>query len=222
MNPVVLHYAPDNASLCVRLALEFSGRPYVTSLVDRGNGGLLTPDHLARHPGGQIPVLDTPDGPVFETAAILLWLADATPGKLFPAVGDPARAGALSWLFWLSNTLHPTLRTLFYPDRYLPAAPSSLRHAARHRIGDHLTVLEERWTPDHLLHMCYLAPMLRWPALYGGPTEWFDLARWPRLHRFAQVFEQAPPALRATTAEGLGRTPFSAPQPAAPPEGHPT
>ena len=31
----VLHYAPDNASLAVRLALEELGVPYRTALVDR-------------------------------------------------------------------------------------------------------------------------------------------------------------------------------------------
>ena len=30
-----LHYAPDNASLCIRLALEELGLPYETVLVDR-------------------------------------------------------------------------------------------------------------------------------------------------------------------------------------------
>jgi len=33
--PYLLHYAPDNASLIVRLALEDLGVPYTTTLVDR-------------------------------------------------------------------------------------------------------------------------------------------------------------------------------------------
>ena len=221
MESLRLHYAPDNASLCVRLALEFAGIPYTTALVDRSAAGQRQPAYLALNPAGLIPVLETPDGPVFETGAILLWLADRTPGRLFPAPQAADRGTALSWLFWMANTLHPTLRNLFYPDQYLPAAPASLRHAARHRIATHLDLLEDRWSPDHVLLMCYLAPMLRWPALYGGPTDWYDLARWPRLHLFTQVFEAMPASLRACTAEGLGPTPFSAPQPANPPEGRP-
>ena len=221
MESLRLHYAPDNASLCVRLALEFAGLPYATALVDRANADHRKPAYLALNPAGLIPALETPHGPVFETGAILLWLADRHPGSLFPAPDSPARGHALSWLMWMANTLHPTLRTLFYPDQYLPAAPASLRHAARHRLATHLDLLEAEWSPDHVLQMCYLAPMLRWPALYGGATDWYDLGHWPRLHRFAQVFEAMPAARRAAAAEGLGPTPFSAPHPANPPEGRP-
>lgn len=219
MTALTLHYAPDNASLCVRLALEWLREPYVTSLVDRSRNGQKSPDYLELNPHGLIPALETPNGPMFETGAILLWLADRHPGKVFPAVGDPKRAAALSWLFWLSNTLHPALRMLFYPDKYLPAAPSSLRHATRFQIVGHLDRLEAHWTADHLLHFCYLAPMLRWPAIYGGSTAGYDLAHWPRLHRFAQVFEDTATVRRVARAEGLGATPFSAPTLPTPPEG---
>ncbi|MCF7697918.1 glutathione S-transferase family protein [Loktanella sp. M215] len=222
MESLRLHYAPDNASLCVRLALEFAGQDYSTVLVDRTRNAQRDPDYLALNPAGLIPALETPSGPIFETGAILLWLADRHPGSLCPAPDDAARGQALSWLFWLSNTLHATLRTLFYPEQYLPAAPASLRHAARHRAATHLDLLERHWVPDHVLHMCYLAPLLRWPALYGGPTDWYDLRHWPRLHRFAQVFEESAPALRAARAEGLGPTPFSAPVLPDPPEGSAT
>ncbi len=222
MESLRLHYAHDNASLCVRLALEFGGINYSTALVDRSTNAQSQPSYRALNPAGLIPTLETPDGPIFETAAILLWIADTSSGRLFPEPINAARGSALSWLFWLSNTLHPTLGTLFHPDKYLPAAPSSLRHAARHRIATHLDLLEARWTPDHILHMCYLAPMLRWPALYGGPTGWYNLTHWPRLYRFAQIFEQSSPAQRAATAEGLGQTPFSAPQLPNPPEGSAT
>ena len=222
MESVCLHYAPDNASLCVRLALEFANRPDRTALVNRAAAGQRSASYLQLNPAGLIPALETPSGPIFETGAILLWLADSAPGTLMPAPDAPGRGAALSWLFWMSNTLHPTLRTLFYPEQYLPAAPSSLRHAAKHRLASHLDLLEAEWSPDHVAQMCYLAPMLRWPALYGGPAGWYDLGNWPRLHLFAQVFEQMPATKRAAAAEGLGATPFSAPHHPIPPEGSPT
>ena len=80
----VLHYAPDNASLIIRAALEVRGLPYATQLVDRGTQEQSTPAYRALNPNGLIPVLETPQGPVFETGAILLWLAD-THGGLGPA-----------------------------------------------------------------------------------------------------------------------------------------
>ena len=110
--PLRLHYAPDNASLIVRLALEELGLPYVTHLVDRQARAQQAPRYLRLNPNGTIPVLETPHGAMFETAAILLWLSDTT-GKLAPKPQDPLRGPFLKWLFWCSNTLHTDLRSYF-------------------------------------------------------------------------------------------------------------
>ncbi len=217
--PYRLHYAPDNASLCVRLALEEIGIPFEAVLVDRKAKAQRSPEYLALNPNGLIPVLETPDGTLFETAAILLWLADRH-NALFPAVGDPERADALKWLFWLSNTLHPALRMLFYAKKYAKDA-DGLRDATKARLIGLLDILADGpdLTPPSVL-ACYVAPMLRWLALYpSGETDWFDLTRWPSLHRFAQAMDTRTATLSAVTAEGLGPTPFSAPSYPNPPEG---
>lgn len=222
--PLRLHYAPDNASLCVRLALCETGTPFETVLVDRAAGGQRTPEYLALNPNGLIPTLEAPGGPIFETAAILLWLADRS-GGLMAAPDAAGRGSDLAWLFWLSNTLHPALRMVFYPDKYLASDPAAIRAATRVLIGAHLDVLSSGKHTDWLgrdgpsIHACYLAPMLRWLALYGGEPDWFDLSRWPRLLDFAQRFEKRPAALTCARAEGLGPTPFSAPSAPCPPEG---
>ena len=52
-----LHYAPDNASLVIRLALEELGIPYDTVLVDRRSGQQKSAGYLALNPNGLIPVL---------------------------------------------------------------------------------------------------------------------------------------------------------------------
>lgn len=219
-----LHYAPDNASLCVRLALEERGIAYDTVLVDRRTKAQKSPAYLAMNPNGLIPVLETPHGPMFETGAILLWLSDRF-GGLMPAADDPARAHAVQWLFWLANTLHPTARMLFYPDQYCEGDAEAMRRTTRQRLSQQLNVLEQArhadWidTNDATAQGCYLAPLLRWFALYGGATDWFDLQHWPRLMAFAKRAELRPAAQIVAVAEGLGATPFSAPVPCNPPEG---
>ena len=55
-----LHYAPDNASLIIRLALEEIGVPYETVLVDRRSRAQDTTAYRALNPAGLIPVLETP------------------------------------------------------------------------------------------------------------------------------------------------------------------
>jgi hypothetical protein len=71
-----LHYAPDNASLIIRLTLEEMGLPYQAVLVDRHSRAQKGAPYLALNPHGRIPVLETPEGAIYETGAILLWLAD--------------------------------------------------------------------------------------------------------------------------------------------------
>ncbi|MDX8351236.1 glutathione S-transferase family protein [Cognatiyoonia sp. IB215182] len=219
-----LHYAPDNASLCVRIALEELGSPYQTVLVDRSKQAQRSEAYLALNPNGLIPVLETPHGPVFETAAILLWLSD-TAEQLMPPPDSPDRAHALQWLFWLSNTLHGTQRMLFYPDQYTTGEVEPLRAATRRRLVDKLDLLNDAkhasWidADEGTAQGCYLGPLLRWCAIYGGSPDWFDLARWPRLLKFAERIEKRQAVQRAASAEGLGAKPFSAPQPCDPPEG---
>ncbi len=65
----ILHHAPRYASLVVRLALEEPGLPYPRALVDHGRC------HAAI-PCGLIPALEPPQGPLFENAAIPLWLSE--------------------------------------------------------------------------------------------------------------------------------------------------
>lgn len=219
-----LHYAPDNASLCVRLALEELGLAYETTLVDRRMDAQKSDAYLALNPNGLIPVLETSQGPLFETAAILFWLAE-NQERLIAPVGSPARMHDIQWMIWLANTLHPTLRMAFYPRQYADGDPEPTHRMAAQRLTAHLDVISEATSAGWLvsaepsIHACYLGPMLRWAALYGGGDAWFTLARWPRLAAFAKRFEARDSVLAAAAAEGLGPTPFSNPQPCNPPKG---
>lgn len=219
-----LHHAPDNASLIIRIALEELGLPFETRLVDRAVSAQKSPAYRALNPRGQIPVLETPDGPIFETAAILLWLTEQT-GALAPPPGSPQRGAFLAWLFALSNGLHTDLRRMFYTARYVGADPDSIathRTLTVARIGEALDRLEELararhgWFCADTPSVCdiYLAVMLRWMAIYPeGETGWFRLARWPALETLAARLEARPSVQRAARADGLGPAPLTRPEP---------
>lgn len=228
-----LHYAPDNASLIIRLALEELGQPYETVLVDRRRQGHKSPDYLRLNPQGLIPVLETPDGPIFETGAILLWLADRH-AALAPPVGDPARAPFLKWLFFTANTVHVAMRMTFYPDQYIGPDPTRQQVLCAHMQGmlpQHLDALDNMaaqrpgWfgaAQPSVLDF-YVACLLRWMVLYPkGGSGWFDLSKWPHLQAMAARLEPCGSVQSAIHAEGLGSAPFTAPQYARPPEGSAT
>ena len=229
-----LHYAPDNASLVIRLALEELGVPYEALLVDRKIRAQHSDAYRALNPNGLIPVLETPQGPIFETAAVLLWLADQH-AALAPAVNSDQRGGFLKWLFFTSNTLHADLRMLFYPETYIGpdlAQQQQLRKTLRQRLHGHLIKLEAAaadrpsWLGGEDLSVLdlYLACQLRWMALYptGCDRSWFVLMKYPHLYALCAGLELRASVTAARAAEGLGPTSFTSPTPATPPEGSAT
>ncbi|MBD3662474.1 glutathione S-transferase family protein [Sulfitobacter aestuariivivens] len=228
----VLHYAPDNASLVIRLALEHRGIPYTGQLVDRASRAQESATYRALNPNGLIPVLQTPQGPLFETGAILLWLADKH-GQLGPGPHDPDRGAFLKWLFFLSNTIHPALRMLFYPDKYIAPdhkeALSVGAEAGVHQSFKTLDAVAAENPPFLGAHHptvldFYSAGTLRWPALYPKDRNrgWFRLTNYPALHDLCARLESLPCTAALQKAEGLGMTPFTAPKPPNPPEGSAT
>ncbi len=227
--PYSLHYAPDNASLVIRLVLEEMSLPYDTVLVDRRQNAQDSAAYRALNPNGLIPVLETDQGPIFETAAILLWLADRQ-GKLAPTPDSPDRAAFLKWLFFASNTLHADMRLLFYAEKYIDGIDAeALRAGVRPRLRTHLGVLDAlaRTDPTWLspagpsVLSYYIACMMRWLALYPASTDrsWYQLSDTPYLQSILMQLEMRPATRAAIAAEGLGATPFTAPTYANPPEG---
>lgn len=217
-----LHYSPDSASMAVRFLLEELGLPYSLTHVDRTRGDNRQPDYLARQPFGLVPALDTDQGTLFETAAILLWLADRHPeARLAPAPADPARGAFLTALFFTSTNLHVNLLHLFYGDRPAgEAAAAEVIARARARIATCLTVLETRAAeaPDWLapgratLLGYYLAMLLRWLGSFAeGDPRRVHLADYPALHRLCADLETRAAAQMVAADEGLGALPFTAP-----------
>ncbi|MEM8654862.1 MAG: glutathione S-transferase family protein [Pseudomonadota bacterium] len=223
----VLHYAPDNASLIVRLALELLNAPYTTVLVDRTRQEQRSAPYRKLNPNGLIPTLETPQGPLFETGAILLWLVDRH-GALGAQAHDTDRADFLKWLFFCANTVHPHMQLLFYPGKLVGPDPVLQQHVTtgvQELLIQDLTTLDTAagrvfGADDPTVIDLYLACMLRWCAIYGpNDRAWFDLARWPALTHICQTMDQSPATSAAQTAEGLGTTPFTAPRRPNPPEG---
>ncbi len=224
----LLHYAPDNASLIIRLVLEEAGLPYQTALVDRKARRDDSDEYRNVAPTGLIPALETPQGVLFETAAILLWLCDRH--GLGPVEAAPARISLLKWLFFLSNTLHADLRQLFYPQYYVPADAKDVHHSlVSARLQRHFALVDQaaaempgHFTPGGILAP-YAACLMRWSVLYPeGQLPWFVLKDYSTLAQMAERLEARPATQHLIRAEGLGPTPFTAPSLASPPEGSAT
>lgn len=220
-----LHYAPDNASLIIRLVMDGAGLPYRTVLVNRALRQQDSPSYRALNPTGLIPTLETPQGPISETGAILLWLADTH--RLGPEPAETDRPVFLKWLFFLSNTAHADLRQIFYPHQYAPveahAGHLEIMAARMQRNFGLLDAAAARhprlFAPATPLGV-YTIALTRWAALYPvDAPRWMDLAAYPSLAALARTQEARVETRVVARAEGLGPHPFTRPEQPNPPEG---
>jgi glutathione S-transferase len=103
-------------------ALEELALPY--RRIDAGGdfGGLDRPDYLALNPHGRVPTLCDGEVVVWESDAIVRYLAALYgAGTLWP-VDPAARAAADQWMTWASASLYPDWIRLFWRLVRTPAA----------------------------------------------------------------------------------------------------
>ncbi|MEW5849476.1 MAG: glutathione S-transferase family protein [Myxococcota bacterium] len=117
-----LYYAPQTRSTRPRWLLEELGVPYELQRVDLKAGEHKKPDYLKLNPMGFMPTLVDGEMPIFESAAIILHLADKFPEKeLAPPVGSPERAAYYQWILFGMATFEPAVydlhkHTVLFPE----------------------------------------------------------------------------------------------------------
>lgn len=218
-----LHAIPDLSSFIVHLVLEELGQPYTLQTHDFDTADLNSPAFRTVSPFGKIPAMETPDGPMFETAAITLWLADRHGSTLAPASTAPDRAEFLSWFFFNTFSLHTGMMSLVYPNRLGGEDMSyPVSQTAHTRLMSELAVLNAmiahrnpRWlSPDHPSILTYhLAVLMRWMKAFAKfPEHAIDSTKFPAIHAILCGMETRPAAIRAAADEGLTGTFFSNPE----------
>lgn len=120
-----LYYWPTPNGWKISIMLEECGLPYTTHLVNIGKGEQFAPDFLRISPNNRMPAIvdQAPaDGgapiPVFESGAILLYLAEKT-GQFLPK-DLRGRQMALQWLFWQMGGLGPMAGQNHHFNRFAP------------------------------------------------------------------------------------------------------
>src|SRR6266478_5811706 len=111
-----LHYAPTPNGWKISIMLEELGLPYTVIPIDIRAGDQFKPDFLAISPNNRIPAIvdrAPADGgepfSVFETGAILIYLADKT-GRFLPA-DMRGRSRVVQWVMWQMSGLGRVLDT---------------------------------------------------------------------------------------------------------------
>lgn len=108
--------APTPNGHKLHIMLEECGLEYELNRISFGDGDQFKPGFLAISPNNKIPAIMDEDGPdgepvsVFESGAILIYLAEKT-GKFLPdTAADPrGRLAVLEWLMWQMGGVGPML-----------------------------------------------------------------------------------------------------------------
>lgn len=216
-----LHGIADWGSQVIRMALEEIGAPYQFRDLDFEAGDLTSPAYLALNPFGRLPVLETPDGALFETGAILQYLSEKHQA-LAPAAGDGERARFLVWLTFVVNQLHPTVMTLVHPERPGGEEVSKqISSVTRRELQRQMAALDAEvargawWltAARPSIVSLYVLMLLRWAASFAAhPEDAVRASDFPALFALAEAMEQIPAVLRVMAAEGLSGSAFSDPQ----------
>ncbi len=161
----------EHAGRPIRVAwtLEELGEPYELTTMSREES--RGEEHLARHPLGRVPVLESEDGLVFESAAICLYLADLHPeAGLVPDVGTHDRALVYQWtVFSPAEIEPPMLEAAIYAEKDPERAATARKRvdAAARAVAGALDGSEflvgERFTIADVL----VGSTLLWPARAG-------------------------------------------------------
>ena len=204
-----LYSLPTPNGVKVSIMLEETGLPYEPHLVDFNSNDQLSAEFLSLNPNNKIPAIIDPNGPegvplpLFESGAILLYLAEKT-GKLLP--GAPgARYQCLQWVFFQVGGIGPMFGQLGFfhkfagrewedkrpRDRYVAESRRLLKV-----LDQHLESREWMMGGEYSIADIAIFPMVRNLVGFYGAGELVGFGDFARVKRALDAFLARPAVAR--------------------------
>lgn len=194
------YYSGAPNPMKVALFLEESGLSYEPIPVDTRKGDQHAPEFLGVNPNAKVPVIVDGDVTVFDSNAILLYLAEKT-GQFLPADNPVERGELLSWLMFVASGVGPYSGQAVHFKHH---APEKLAYAVN-RYGfeaeRHYGILDKRLaTRSNIVGETYtIVDMAVWGwarmiPLVMGEEAWDGM---PNLKRLVDGITARPAAARA-------------------------
>jgi GST-like protein len=125
----------------VALFLEEAGLPYQAIPVDTRKGQQFAAEFQAVNPNGKVPAIVDGDTPVFDSNAILLYLAEKT-GKFLPPAS--ARGELLSWLMFVATGVGPFSGQAVHFKTHAPEKVPYANNRYQFEAERHYSILDQR------------------------------------------------------------------------------
>ena len=203
-----LHYWPTSNGHKITIFLEEAGLPYSIVPVNISKGDQFKPEFLSISPNNRMPAIvdrAPADGgaaiPVFESGAILVYLAEKT-GKFCPA-DVRGKATVHEWLFWQMGGLGPMSGQRGHFVQHAPKGGDTYALDRYSKETDRLhSVLDRQLTGrDYIVGAYSIADMACYPWCVSAKRYGTDYAKYANLRGWLARME-ARPAVKAAYAKG--------------------
>ncbi len=197
---LTFYYSAAPNPMKVALFLEEAGLEYAPVPVDTRKGEQHAPAFLALNPNAKVPVIVDDGSVVFDSNAILLYLAEKT-GLFLPDDMPSERGTLLSWLMFIASGIGPYSGQAVHFRRYAPEPLPYARNRYDFEAERHFEIVDQRLAAQ--------------PYLLGDTYTIVDIALWgwarvlpvvmgehawegrPNLKRFVDAISARPAAVRA-------------------------
>lgn len=131
---ITLYTSPTPNGWKASVTLEELGLEYSVEPIDLASGAQKAPEFLKINPNGRIPAITDDGFAVFESGAIMIYLAEKA-GRLLPT-GARGRSRALQWLMFQMGGIGPMMGQAnvffrYWPEKYQPAIDRYQNEARR-------------------------------------------------------------------------------------------
>ena len=194
-----LYFHPSPNPMKVALLLEELQLPFELGVVDIFKGQQHAPEFLKINPNGKVPALVDDDVTLFDSHAILLYLAEKH-GQFVPS--QPAeRAAMLSWLQFVATGLSPFSGQAVHFLHYAPEPVPYAQNRYMKEAERHYRVLDEHLSRSPYLagHEYSIADMALWGWANSAGYIFGErgLADYPNVKRLVDEVSARPAGTRA-------------------------
>jgi GST-like protein len=199
---IQLYYSLAPNPMKVALFLEEAGLPYEAIPVDTRKGEQHLAAFTALNPNAKVPVIVDGDATVFDSNAILLYLAGKT-GQFGADDNDVSRGDMLSWLMFIASGIGPFSGQAVHFKHYAPEPIAYAINRYDFEAWRHWNIVEARLASrPYLLGERYtLVDMALWGWMRAAPFVLGDDA-WSKLPNTKRLFDEinARPAAQRVAA----------------------
>jgi GST-like protein len=206
---IQLYSLPTPNGVKISIMLEETGLSYEPHRVDFDNNEQTSTEFLSLNPNNKIPAIIDPNGPdgaplpLFESGAILLYLADKS-GRLLPRA-PAARYETIQWLMFQVSGIGPGFGQVgffhkfagreFEDKRPRDRAVSEARRLLR-VVNQHLATREWMLGQEYTIADIALFPMVRNLIGFYGAGELVGIGDFPHVRRALDTFLARPAVAR--------------------------